>query len=66
MIDFIVIVIIIAIVGGASLYIIRQKKRGVKCIGCPSGENCPNGGKCNGNCGGHTEEGCSCHTDTNE
>ena len=66
MTDFIVIVIIIAIVGGASLYIIRQKKHGVKCIGCPSGTTCPNSGKCSGTCGGHTADGCSCHTDTNE
>lgn len=66
MTDFIVIIVIIAIVGGASLYIIREKKRGVKCIGCPSGVTCPNSGMCSGTCGGHTGDGCNCHTDTNE
>ncbi len=41
----IVIAVISALVGLASFYIIRAKKRGQKCIGCP------NGGKCSGNCG---------------
>lgn len=63
MTDLIVIVVIIAIVGGASLYIVRERKCGVKCIGCPAGATCPNSGKCSGTCGGHTEAGCSCHTD---
>ncbi len=63
MTDFIVISIIVAIVGSASVYIWRQKKRGVKCIGCPSGLTCPNRGKCSGNCGEHSDKECSCHTD---
>ena len=66
MADFIVVVVIALIVGGAVTYIIREKKRGVKCIGCPAGATCPNSGKCTGNCGGHSEHECSCHTDINE
>ena len=66
MTNFIVIVVIIAIVGGAIAYIIKEKKRGVKCIGCPAAGSCPNSGKCKGNCSEHSKEECSCHTDINE
>jgi len=41
-----VILVLVAIVGGASLYIYKAKKNGAKCIGCPSGRTC------SGNCGG--------------
>lgn len=34
-------VILIAIVGLAALYIIRAKKKGNKCIGCPDSATCP-------------------------
>lgn len=37
-------IILVLILGGAIAYIIRSKKRGVKCIGCPN-KNC--NGKCN-------------------
>ena len=40
MVDLIVIAIVVLIVGSALAYIIRAKKRGVKCIGCPAGGNC--------------------------
>ncbi len=46
MTDFIVILIIIAIVGAATAYIIKAKKRGTKCIGCPSAGTCPHKGEC--------------------
>ncbi len=45
--NIIISVIIIAIVGLAALYIIRAKKKGQKCIGCPDSKTCPhakNGG----------------------
>lgn len=45
--DFIVIAIIVIIVGLALAYIIREKKRGAKCIGCPYAKSC--GGNCSGN-----------------
>lgn len=38
------IAVIILILGLAITYIVRSKKKGVKCIGCPHGS------KCNGNC----------------
>ena len=46
MADLIVIIILALVVGAAVLYIVRAKKRGAKCIGCPDG------GTCSGNCGG--------------
>ena len=42
----IVSLILVLVIGGAALYIYKAKKRGVKCIGCPSG------GKCSGCCTG--------------
>ena len=40
MTDLIVGLIVVAIVGGAIAYIIREKKRGVKCVGCPDAPRC--------------------------
>ena len=35
-------------VGGAVLYIVREKRRGTRCIGCPHRGSCPSakGGGC--------------------
>ena len=44
---------VVLILGGAIFYIVRSKKKGVKCIGCPDGAKCA--GKCSGcsgNCSG--------------
>ena len=38
--DMILILILAAIVGGASLYIYKAKKGGKRCIGCPSSGTC--------------------------
>lgn len=40
MTDAIVAIILILIVGGAVFYIVRAKKSGAKCIGCPAGGSC--------------------------
>ncbi len=45
LVDVIVTIILIAIIGGALAYIIKAKKNGQKCIGCPSSKQC--GGSCN-------------------
>ena len=45
--DIIVLVIVALIIGGASLYIIRAKKRGQKCIGCPYAKSCASHCTCN-------------------
>nr|WP_296009414.1 FeoB-associated Cys-rich membrane protein [uncultured Blautia sp.] len=54
MANFIVAAILLAAVGMAVAHIVKAKKRGVKCIGCPSGGCC--GGKKDGSSGC----GCGC------
>ena len=55
--NVILIIVLIAILGGAIAYIVRAKKRGAKCIGCPAAGNC--GAKKGGCTGCHGGEGCS-------
>lgn len=43
--NIIVLVILAGIIGGVVAYIIKAKKRGEKCIGCPYAKQC--GGNCN-------------------
>ena len=45
--DIIVIAVILLIVGGAVAYIIKAKKNGTKCIGCPDCKTCASKG-CSG------------------
>ena len=59
MTDYILLAIIVVIIGAAVAYIIREKKRGTKCIGCP------NGGACSGHCSG-CNGSCGCDTDETE
>lgn len=33
-------VVVITIIGGAIAYIVKEKKKGVKCIGCSAGCSC--------------------------
>ena len=54
--NIIIVAILVVIVGLAVRYIIKAKKNGKKCIGCPDGGSCSSG--C-GSCGG-----CGCHTDS--
>ena len=54
MIDIIVIAIVVALSGAALGYVIKSKKRGAKCIGCPVSA-CS--GKCSG-CSGGAEASC--------
>ena len=48
--DIIVVAVILLIIGGAVAYIIKEKKRGNKCIGCPHGKSCPSKGGCQCGC----------------
>lgn len=50
-INLIIIAILLVIVAAIIFYIVREKKRGSKCIGCPYAKNCGRGGK--GGCGSH-------------
>ena len=54
--DLIIIAVLVVIVGAAVAYIVKAKKSGKKCIGCPDS------GACAGKCGGCS---CSCGTDEN-
>ena len=38
--DLIIIAVLLAAVGGAAAYLIRAKKRGQKCVGCPYCDAC--------------------------
>ena len=49
--EIIAILLIVGIVGGAIYYIVRAKKKGIKCIGCPDSTNCKSA-----NC-----QHCTCH-----
>lgn len=40
MANFIIIALLLLVIGAAVRYIIKAKKKGVKCIGCPAGANC--------------------------
>jgi hypothetical protein len=47
LVDFIAIAAVALIIGGAVFYIIRAKKRGQKCIGCPYAKKCGSSCHCN-------------------
>ena len=55
MTDLIILGILIIIIGAASIYIVKAKRKGVKCIGCPAAGNCPSkNGRCSEcSCGSH-------------
>ena len=45
--NFIIITLLVLIIGSAVLYVLKQRKKGVKCIGCPNGKNCAGNCSCN-------------------
>ena len=71
--NLILAVVLLAILGMAITYIIKEKKRGVKCIGCPAAAECASrqdgapfcSGNCNGcsGCGAKDEGGCHGHAE---
>lgn len=58
--DFLIVGIVLIIIGVAIVYIIKAKKNGAKCIGCPSG------GQCSGAKSDYLECGCGCCSDKQE
>ena len=52
--NVIIIAVLLLVLGGAVAYIVRAKKSGVKCIGCPAAGNCA------GKCGEQADCGCGC------
>ena len=53
LVDYFVIGVIALIIGGAVIYVVREKKRGRACIGCPYCSSCAQKG---GNCTEKSEE----------
>jgi len=53
--DIVIGLVVLAAVGAAIAYIVREKKKGVMCIGCPEGGACARKGK--GGCGCSIPEG---------
>ena len=62
-VDFIVILVIALIVGAASLYIYRAKKKGRGCIGCPDSATCQKYNESVNSCGGNCSFCSSCHSE---
>ena len=57
--NIVIVVILAAIVAGIVWYLLRAKKRGQTCIGCPHSSKCASkkcSGKCNGGCGSNKEK----------
>lgn len=48
--NIIVVVVVLAVVALAGLYVIKAKKKGQKCIGCPHSASCQHKCSC---CGEH-------------
>lgn len=52
-VDIIVIAVVAVIIGSVLWYIRKEKKKGVRCIGCPDSAKCAgNCSGCSGNCSG--------------
>ena len=68
MADVILAVVIGAIVLAAAWYIIKAKRNGAKCIGCPAGSCCSHahgqGETSPSACGCGHEHACSCHKES--
>ncbi len=45
-VDCIIIAIVAILLAGAILYIVRSKKRGQRCVGCPDSGSCPHHCRC--------------------
>lgn len=52
--NILIIAVVVLVIGCATAYIVRAKKKGVKCVGCPYAETC---GKGTENCS------CNCNSD---
>ena len=57
MVNAVATLVLVAILGAAIAYIVRQKRAGVKCVGCSVGQECTNRAKTMQMAGGC---GCGC------
>ncbi|MBE6553288.1 MAG: FeoB-associated Cys-rich membrane protein [Ruminococcaceae bacterium] len=62
--DWIAVFVILLIIGGATAYIIKAKKSGKKCIGCPDSCSCSSQKGSNGNSGCNGCCHCNEHKDS--
>ena len=53
--DIIAVMVIVAVVGLAVMYIVKERKKGNRCIGCPHADACAKRAK-EGNCSCNTTE----------
>lgn len=60
LIDIVLILVLVVIIGAAVAYIVKAKKNGAKCIGCPAGGTCGHKSKGDSGCG------CGCETKVGE
>ena len=44
--DLIVVIILVIVIGLSALYVIKEKKKGTKCIGCPHANTCSSRSAC--------------------
>ena len=49
LINLIIVAVVLIVLGGVVFYIVREKKKGSKCIGCPYARECA--ARKNGGCG---------------
>lgn len=52
MINYIIIGILLLIAGAVVFYLVREKRRGVPCVGCPHAKACAQKHRCS--CGSHS------------
>lgn len=55
MANLITAIVLLVIIGAAVVYIVKEKKKGTRCIGCPAA------GNCSGKNSGHSDCSCGCH-----
>lgn len=68
MTDMIAAAVLLIIAAAAAGYIYREKKRGVKCIGCPYADSCSGHKQAVSSadtCGDQSGGCCGCHSDEN-
>lgn len=58
--NVIAVIILLVIIGAAVAYIVKAKKKGTKCIGCPASESCAIK---NLEHLQESEQSCGCHSD---
>ena len=56
MANFIIIAIILIVLGAAIFYIVKEKKKGTVCIGCPHAGTCQSKSDADSGCGCHKVE----------